>query len=311
METLELIEANPLAEVQRLRMPDLARQIPGANAAVRMAEMFVLETIEDYRIAAEEVKGTKARWAAIETLRTSITGSINVGLNAVNSLFGVPQKALKLAEAIWKSKMVEFDDKQERLERQARAEAEAIAAAERKRLADEEAAIALKAADEQRMRDRAAAHAAKIAADEQERLRQVAAEAERAGNAEAKAKADAEAKVVADKAEAERIEAQRVNEVAAQEAAMQVAAVQLTAEVTTAAAVPALRPSVRGISTTKKMKAVVTDMHALVRYVAEHPQFLPLLVIDSVKMRAFTTSGMLANVPGIRLDEEKTLAARA
>lgn len=300
-----------LSEITSLAIPDAATLGRSADAAVRMAQAFTITSPDDYSMAAEELRSVASKIKALEEKREAITGPLHRAHKAVMDLFRTPMTALEKARDMLKGSMIAYDDEQERKEKAARAEAERIAQVERDRLAAEQRRIDEAAADEQRRLERAERHRQQQEEWERQRLQKVAEEAAASGDAAALAQAEKEAaeQRARDVAatEAARLESERV----ATAAAEQSAAVVLTAAVTTAPAVAVLRPAARGISTSKKMEAKVTDMGALVRHVAQFPQFLPLLVVDSVKLRAFNTSGMLEGVPGITRDEKKTVSARA
>ena len=76
------------------------------------------------------------------------------------------------------------------------------------------------------------------------------------------------------------------------------------------AAVPA-PPAVKGISTSNTVDFEVVDLLALVKHVAERPGLLALLKADEVKLRAqVRATGMATNLPGVRVFNKQTLAAR-
>lgn len=307
-----VVAENPLVAIQKLSLPDVAGQTLGAHAALRMVGAFVIESRDDYLIADEEMKSAKRRWKGLEDLRTSITGPINKGLDAINALFGGPQKLLKQTEDLWKAKMIAFDDEQERKENAARAEAERIAQVERDRLAAEERRIKAEADAAQKKRDDAEAERQRIAAAKQKEIDDAAALLRAAGDLAAAAKQEDESKRLREAAEADRAATQRANEQAAQETATQVAAVQMTADVTTAASVQAFRVRATGTSTRKAVAFHVTDLHKLVQHVALHPELLSLVTTDTVKLRAYVNGlGTNCNLPGVLVTEEKKMAARA
>lgn len=69
-------------------------------------------------------------------------------------------------------------------------------------------------------------------------------------------------------------------------------------------------PKVAGIATKKIVDFEVEDLHALIRHVAEHPELLSLLTVDSTKLRAYVRGlGMACKLPGVRVCEKESLAA--
>lgn len=303
---------NALTELQTLRLPDESDLARPANAAVRMAQTFVIADREDYGMAAEELKSVKAKAKALEEKRTAITGPLNAATKLINDLFRGPQAALAEAEDLFKRSMIAFDNEQERKEREANAARELAAQAERERLAEEEARILAAAAAEKKKRDDEQAERDRVAAEKQRIIDAEASRLRAAGDLAAADAADAAVKALAAAAEAGRVEAQRLDEQAAQTAAVEVAAVQATAVVTTAPAVATLRPSVSGISTSKRRTYKLKNLHEVVVFVAANPQFLSAVKLDDIKVRALVNGmGEAFPIPGIEVTEEKTMAARA
>lgn len=146
-----------LAPIAALALPDSIALVGSANKAVAFVETMAVTNVEEYGFAADELKSIKARSAKLESQRTAITGPINAGLKAVNDLFRAPMQLLGHCEQLLKGKMLTFDIERERLQREELTRAEAIAAAERKRLAEE-------AASRQREADAAAQRAREAAA---------------------------------------------------------------------------------------------------------------------------------------------------
>ena len=67
-----------------------------------------------------------------------------------------------------------------------------------------------------------------------------------------------------------------------------------------------------GISTSSKVTFQVTDLLALVKHVAENPSLINLVAADEVRLRAYVKGlGTACNLPGVRVDVERTMAARA
>lgn len=88
-------------------------------------------------------------------------------------------------------------------------------------------------------------------------------------------------------------------------------AVSLSAAVITAPTVAA-PVKVAGISSRQKLDFEVVDLHALVCHVAQHPDLLALLMVDSVKLRAYTRGlGAACALPGVKVSESSVLSARA
>lgn len=171
---------NILAPVANLTLPDSAALTGRAQQALAFIQSFQITDADTYALAADELKSIKAKANSLEDQRTSITGPINQALKGINAMFKGPGEVLAQAERILKTKMLAWQDEQERLAAEERRKAEEAAAAERRRLAEEAAA-------RQREAEAQAQAAAKAAAEGDEQAAQIAqAEAQRAA-AEAQA----------------------------------------------------------------------------------------------------------------------------
>lgn len=146
-----------LAPVAALALPDSAGLANKAQQALSFVQAFQIDSTETYGFAADELRAIKVRANKLEDQRTAITGPINKALKAVNDLFRAPAEFLAQGERVLKGKMLAWDQEQERLARIEREKAEAIAAAERKRLEDEAAARQAEALAAQQAAAKAAA----------------------------------------------------------------------------------------------------------------------------------------------------------
>ena len=74
----------------------------------------------------------------------------------------------------------------------------------------------------------------------------------------------------------------------------------------------AVTPKVEGLSYRTTYKAVVFDLGALVKYVAQHPEFVNLLAPNMAALNSMARAQRQAfALPGVRVAEEKTLAQRS
>jgi regulator of protease activity HflC (stomatin/prohibitin superfamily) len=87
-----------------------------------------------YEAAADELRLVKGQIKALEEKRTAITDPLNKALRRINDLFRPVRAALESAEAVYKSKLRDYDAEQERIAREAQAKAEQKAREERERL---------------------------------------------------------------------------------------------------------------------------------------------------------------------------------
>lgn len=85
---------------------------------------------------------------------------------------------------------------------------------------------------------------------------------------------------------------------------------QVASMIVAAPPVVAEPPKLAGVSTRTSVEFEVVDLHALVKAVAERPELLGLLAVDSVKLRAYVRGlGTACNLPGVRVFEKQSLAA--
>ena len=311
MNTTTVAETNALAEVQALSLPDMTIMTRGAAGALRMAQSFVIATDDDYQLAGEELSSIKGRINKLEDSRTSITGPMNKALKAVNDLFRGPMETLKTAETAVKSSMLTYYDEQQRKAAEVRRIAEEAAQAERQRIADAARQVELAAAAERkRIADEAAAAQA-VAQAEQQRLARVAAEAAAAGNAAAQAEAERAAQASRQQSILEEQQAQQRDQEAQERAFEQAAALRMEQSVISAS-VTAIDTKATGTSVKGTVDFEVTSMISLVKYIAENPNLISLVVADNVKLRAYVRGlGINTELPGVRVFQKRTMSARA
>jgi len=305
------LPGSALAEVRALQIPDEATLSVGANSALRMAQTFVITGADDYSLAAEELRSASAKLKALEERRMSITRPMDAAKKAVMDLFRGPLAALEQAVDLYKRSMLAYDTEQARIAAEAKREAERLAQIERDRLAAEAAA---REAEAQRERDRIAAEEAARAATakaEQDRLAAEAAAAKAKGDAAAAEAAEAAAAKKREEDEAAAAAAEQKQADVTQAAALEVAAIQQVSAVIVAQPTTSAPAKVAGISTAKSFDFELVDLMAVVKHVAEHPELISLLTLDSVKTRALVKSlGHNTKVPGIRVIDKATMAVR-
>jgi hypothetical protein len=245
------------------------------------ANEFTIDSAELYQAAAEDLQRVKSLAKQVEEARVSITGPLLQAKQAVDALFKGPANYLAMAESKLKHLMLSFDQEQERIRKEEERRAEAARRAEQERLDAERRAQE----EEARRRDEAARQA-------EEEARAAAAAGDTAAAEAAQQRANEEA-------------------AAAQEAAAQAHATAATAEVITMPVV-AQPQKVSGISTSKTVDFEVTSVLELAKHIAQHPELVNLIAVDSVKLRAYVRGlGMNCQLPGVKVFEKKTMSARA
>lgn len=301
-----------LTEVQALSLPDMAVMTRSASSALRMAQTFVITSEDDYQLAGEELQTVKAKIKGMEATRVGITGPMNKALSAINDLFRGPMETLKSAETGLKGSMLAYYTEQERIATEVRRVAEAAAAAERQRLAEEARKIEQAAAEERQRLAQAAAAVAAAAQAEQDRLAAEAAKAAAEGNAAAAEAANKAAEASREKAQMEAKQARERDEEAANTAYESASAIRHELAVTSAAVTHIDSAKAAGTSVRVAVDFEVKNLLALVQHVAKNPELISLLVADSVKLRGYVKGlGMNTNLPGVHVFQKRSMSARA
>jgi predicted phage tail protein len=253
-----------------------------AQRALNAAADFAVDSPEMLDAAGEDLRAIKALQKRVEETRTSITGPLNQALRAINDLFRAPAQYLDQAETTLKSAMLVYTEDQRRKAEQARRAAEELARQERERLAAE-----------QRQQEEAARAAAQAAQAAQRAAEEAAAK----GDAQGLAQAQEEARRQAEAAQAATAEAQ---------------ASAITAAVVSMPAAIQAPAKVSGISTSKTIDFEVVNLLDLVQHVAQHPELIGLLMVDTVKLRnQVRATGMNTHLPGVRVFQKTSMSARA
>lgn len=275
----------PTAETRGTVQYDASQVVVFGTQARRMladATDFTIDSPELYSAAADDLRRVKALAKQVEDTRVSITGPLHQAKLAVDALFKGPTGFLQQAEQALKGAMLKYDTEQERIRREEERKAEEARRAEQARLDAErrqrEAEARQREEEARRLEEEARAAAAAGEADKAQELQQQAQEQAHA----------------------------------ASDAASDAQALAQTAEVITMPVTTAPAQKVAGISTSKTVDFEVTDLLALVKHVAAHPELISLLNFDSVKLRnQVRATGLNTNLPGVRVFEKKNISARA
>jgi hypothetical protein len=266
-------QSRPLVNLQ-VSQPDQALFKSAINA-LNMAKAYEIDSADMRDLAARELTKIKTLQKDVDTKRKGITAPIDAAKKAVMDLFRAPTEYLEQAEVLLKTSIQKFDRAEEQRRIAEQAALEEAARKERARLAEEAAA-----------RDAAA----RVEAAE---IQRKADEAAAAGKAEDAARLASEAQ-------------SRVEQGAAEVTLLQQTATLVSAPVAAAARVTA------GVSTRKVWKAEISDKLALIRYVAEHPEYVDLLDANMPAVNKIALA-LKANCPlkGVRVFEDAVIAARA
>lgn len=250
--------------------------ILSAKSELVTANAIKITTADQYVSAAEDLKRIKGIAKEIEERRKAMTTKIDGAKNAVQALFKPATEFLTNAEAAIKRSMVAFDDEQARLQRIAEAQRQQAEAAERARVAAEQAAAIAKAEEKER------------------ELRQQAEAAAAAGDTVTAAKLEV-------KAEAQ----QEIGEAKAD-------AIAVKAAETIVAPAPVAPVKVAGISKRVTYKVEVTDLKALCAAVAAGTVPLSAVKADEAALNrvANALKGDL-NYPGCKVTSDTVIGSRS
>jgi septal ring factor EnvC (AmiA/AmiB activator) len=296
--------ADLLSEVRALALPkrtELTAVV--ADAHQRVALFPIIESAEDMELAFLECQDIKRLWQKFDEQRKSYTGPLRAAVKAIDDWYKPVLTALQGGETTLKTLMGNWNQHQEQLVLQARREAAAREAAERERLAAEQRALQAER-DEQRRRDEEEEHQRRERAQAATNaLLEQAAEALAAGDAQAAERVRREAEEADRRAQED---ADRAREQAAArdaDASARASALALSSQVITAAvALPVVhRPS--GVSARSQTEAQVTDLLALVQFIAQHPErpeLIALVKVDEARLKAYCKGmGEHVNLPGV------------
>lgn len=134
-------DTTTLPESVAIARPDSAAMARSADAALAMVQSFEVNDAATFELAADELKGIKARATKLDEQRKAITGPLDQAKAAVMALFKPPLQLLEQAEGILKGKMLTYQQEEQRKANEARIAAERAAQAERDRLAAEAAKL--------------------------------------------------------------------------------------------------------------------------------------------------------------------------
>ena len=267
------MDTKPLVNLQ-VPQPEQAL-FKQATSALEMAKAYTIDSPQVRDLAARELTKIKGLQKDVDTKRKSITQPIDAAKKAVMDLFRAPTTYLEQAEVLLKNAIQGYDREQERKRIEEQAKAEEAARLERAE-----------------MEAQAAAAEAAAQAEAQE-IQRKAEQAAAAGDVEAAARLNSEAE-------------SRVEQGAAEAATLQQTATLITAPVI------ASIPQTKGVSTRMVWKAEVSDKLALIRYVAEHPEYVDLLDANMPAINKIALA-LKKNCPleGVRVFEDPVIAARA
>lgn len=164
-----------LVEVTIPQPPDAGGLV--ARQLVEAARSFEVVTASDFARAAETLRTIKTRSKEVDEQRKALVRPLDEARKRIQAFFAVPLGFLEEAEKTLKSKMLGYEQAEERRRLEAQRAAEAAARAERERLAREAAEAERKAREKAEAERKAAEEAA--AAGRAEEAAKLAARAAR------------------------------------------------------------------------------------------------------------------------------------
>lgn len=126
----------------KIAAPSSAELSKGASAALQLVNEFEITDAPTFEIAADELKSIKAKATALEERRKALTQPLDAVKKGIMDLFRGPLDLLGQAEGILKSKMLTFQQAEQRKAEEQRLLAEKAAQEERARLQAEADALA-------------------------------------------------------------------------------------------------------------------------------------------------------------------------
>jgi uncharacterized membrane protein YqiK len=267
--------ANSLIEIEPIKTSSANQYVQEAKTLGKMVDELKIENQNHYEGAASLLKAVKDMAKSLEESRKKITTPLDIAKKAVMDLFRQPADDLGTFETEIKSRMIHYQNEQEKIRQEKEAKLRREAEAEERRLRE------AKEKQEREWREKEEA-----ARKELEKQQALIAKAKND-----KARAEAEALAAKAKAEAERASAK------AEERRIEAASVQVVAP-TIASSVS----KVAGVSTRKDWKAKVLN-----------PLLVPrdYLIVDESKLNkvANATKGSLS-IPGVQFYAVDVMASR-
>jgi DNA polymerase III alpha subunit (gram-positive type) len=287
-----------------------------AEGVLATVEAMEIDSDGMLMIAADELRALKGSHKYLEEMRVFHVGPLNDEVKYINNYFRTALETMEKAERELKTKMLGYQTEQDEARRAEQARFEAEQRAERARIAAEIAARERVAKEEaarlEAERD-AALQREREAQENARRLQEERDEAIRSGDearAKESARLQAEAEAAAERERQAAIQAETDSQATVAAAAEQNNAAEITAIVMTAPVI-SIAPELKGISTRANYKGRVTDLFALVCYIAKHPEHINLVKANDTAINAIAKAQRDAcKVEGITVFEDKTIAAR-
>jgi DNA repair exonuclease SbcCD ATPase subunit len=243
-----------------------------ADRTLETANEFVIDSDVMYGLAADELKEIKAKKDNLNKTRLSITRPMDEAKKRIMDLFKSPIDVLEKAEKTIEKAMLDYQAEKRRIAQEQQRQLEEAARQEQQRLQQ--------IADEERQK----------AEEEKQKLQQEAEQAKSTGNL----------------AQAAILEAQAEN--AVRQADMIASTIEASSEMSAAPVVIEEKVTTKGVSTVDNYQAEVTNKLALVKWVAQHPEDIDLLLVNAPELnkRAKHLREAL-NLPGVKVTNKPSI----
>ncbi len=290
---MELLDREETTVIPAL--PQAAELAQVAEGVFKAAHAIVINSPMMYEMAAGELQSLQAKLEELNNKRFSITRPMDAAKKNVMELFRAPTERCEAGIAHLKNAMLTFAKAEREKAAAAQKEADELARQERLKLEQ-------KAREEQAEADRKSREIAE--AEQKARvIAQQAADAVAAGDRVAEERANKELLSIN--------QTKAAAEAEQQHAMAKVSLSQTVAAVMSAPVVATITPKVAGVSTSAPWTAEVTDLLALVQFVAANPTYINFLQANLVPIKQ-QAKALQANckIGGVRVYQEERLTSR-
>ncbi|MBC3906241.1 hypothetical protein [Undibacterium umbellatum] len=290
---MELLEREETTVIPSLPQASELAQV--AEGVFKAAHAIVINSPMMYEVAASELQSLQTKLEELNNKRFAVTRPMDAAKKNVMELFRAPTERCEVAITHLKNAMLTFSKAEREKAAAAQKEADELARQERLKLEQ-------KAREEQAEADRKA----REIADAEQKARaivQQAANAAAAGDRVAEERANEELLLIN--------QTKATAEAEQQHAMARVALSQTVAAVMSAPVVASITPKIAGVSTSAPWTAEVTDLFALVRFVAANPAYISFLQANLVPIKQQAKALQInCRIDGVRVFQEERLTSR-
>lgn len=309
--------ATPTNRIITVNLPSQEQIDRRARTTLASVESLTIDCDSMLEVAADELRTIKTDYAKLEAARVHHVSPLNEEVKYINNWFRGALTMMDQAEGALKRKMLNYQNEQERLRREAQVKLDNELRLERERIEKENRERERLAVEESNRKLAEQAAALRLEEDarrEVEAQKKAIADALNEGNAATAAAAEkllieakerqAAALALADTAVTEAAAIQ--NEAAAATAASEIVSMTMTGPILSVV------PKLAGIATKTTYKGKCSNLLDLVKFIAAHPEHLNLVKANDTAINQLAKAQQMScKVEGILVYEDKTLAARS